>query len=127
MDVIKTIKPHAAGAKRYQQKWNEKLVAVRYRKDRVTGRQYTTVELIVDERMPLHTPDHERPPEFQRDGIAAIRVKFEEEKLRGLIKSQGAKWDKTQKLWHLPLSDVKRMHLEARIVSVNDCYPEGLG
>ncbi|MGB3623242.1 hypothetical protein FT643_00585 [Ketobacter sp. MCCC 1A13808] len=49
MDVIKTLRPGDSGTKKLTKRYGDKLVCVRYRKDQVTQRRYTTIELIVDE------------------------------------------------------------------------------
>ncbi|MDY6921765.1 MAG: hypothetical protein SV765_16320 [Pseudomonadota bacterium] len=49
MDVTKTLRPGDSGTKRLKQRYGDRLVCVRYRKDAGRQRRYTTVELIVDE------------------------------------------------------------------------------
>ena len=49
MEVVKTLAPGARGTRRYQNKYAERPVCVRYRKVPVHQQRLTTVELIVDE------------------------------------------------------------------------------
>ncbi|MDF1556268.1 MAG: hypothetical protein P1P84_24585 [Deferrisomatales bacterium] len=49
MKVGQTLTPGQRGTRRYQDRYGERLVCVRYRYDEATGRRYTTVELIEDE------------------------------------------------------------------------------
>jgi len=50
MDVVRTIKPGDKGSQRFVKKYGERLVAVRYRKK--GSHRLTTVELIVEQRLP---------------------------------------------------------------------------
>lgn len=50
MDVVKTIKPGKAGSRKFQRRYGDDLIAVRYRDDNDTQKRYTTIELVVDTR-----------------------------------------------------------------------------
>ena len=49
MEVIKTLKPGDCGTKKLHKRFGEQVVCVRYRRDLVNNRRYTTIELVVDE------------------------------------------------------------------------------
>ena len=58
MECKKRLKPGMNGTKRYQQRFGDRLLFVRYRHDQERQRRLTTVELIVDEA-PLMPPRSE--------------------------------------------------------------------
>jgi len=49
MEVVKTLRPGDSGTKKLTERFGDRLVCVRYRKDGDKKRRYTTIELIVDE------------------------------------------------------------------------------
>lgn len=124
MDVIKTLNAGAPGTRRYQRKYGDDLVCVRYRTDEAGRRRLTTVEIIV-EQIPLLTPRHRvakatrtpAPAESQR---LLVRIGFEEEQLRERIKQAGGWWLPKEKLWRLPRASVQALNLESRVVGPAD-------
>lgn len=50
MEVHKTLNPGQPGTRRFLNRYGERLVAVRYRKDLLKQKSFTTIELIVDQR-----------------------------------------------------------------------------
>jgi len=64
MDVIKTLNAGTPGTRRYQRKFGDDLVCVRYRTDEAGRRRLTTVEIIV-EQTPL-LPSHRRAAKATR-------------------------------------------------------------
>ena len=82
MDVVKTLPPGQPGTQRFQRKYGERLVLVRYRHDAVRQRRLTTVELIVDEA-PFHlrrSVDRELLP--HSNGHVYVRIAYGETDLR---------------------------------------------
>ena len=99
MKVIKTLKPNAPGAKRFQEQWGDKLIAVRYRKNIDTDSHFTTIEIIVDERKYGASCVSQGKIVINKNSIVAIRTPaWDKETRRKLIQS-GAVWHKKEKLW----------------------------
>lgn len=117
MDVVKTIRPGQHGSHRFLEGWGDRLVAVRYRKDNSQQRIYTTIEVIVDERL-ASTPtlNHRVLNITGRNRAVAIRVRYEENELRQKVKEAGAVWSPRLKLWLLRYTDTVKMGLRDRIV-----------
>ncbi len=102
--TVKRLKPGAPGTKRLVERYGHALLCVRYRTDPESGRRFTTVELVVEER--------DGPP----TGDVWVRVGYGEADLRQQIKTAGATWDHSKKLWRMPAKAAKAMKLEKRIV-----------
>lgn len=102
MDVVKTIPPGQPGTQRFQRKYRERLVLVRYRRDPARRRRLTTVELIVDEApfQPRRALDRELFPHGNR--IVHVRVAYGESELRRKVKEAGGQWDAQRKLEDAP-------------------------
>ena len=120
MDVIKTLSAGAPGTRRYQRKYGDDLVCVRYRTDKAGRRRLTTVEIIV-EQTPLSSPRHRvamasRTPAPGDGQRLLVRIGFEEEQLRERIKQAGGWWLPKEKLWRLPRATVQALKLESRVV-----------
>jgi len=49
MEVIKTLNAGSPGTKRYQQRYGDRQVCVRYRRDETGKRRLTTVEIVVED------------------------------------------------------------------------------
>ncbi|WP_045859859.1 hypothetical protein [Teredinibacter purpureus] len=108
MDVIKTMAPGTPGTIRYYEKWADKLVNVRYRRDDTNKRILTTVEIVVDTR-PMDRD--------ARKGLyLPLKIGFTELKLRRLIKEHNGQWDRSQKAWYLPHKVVRKLGLEHKVV-----------
>lgn len=116
MEVIKTLKPGQDGTKYYQNKFGERLICVRYRRDKNKKLRYTTVELIMDEGpiRPYPVPDSELYP----NKLVWIKVFYTEVDYQNRIKQIGGTWDNDRKIWKLPFHKVKALGLESRIVKV---------
>lgn len=102
--TTKRLKPGNPGTRRLLQRYGADLLCVRYRVDHVTGKRFTTVELVVDER----------------DGPAAatvwLRVGYGETELRRQIKEAGGVWDADRKLWRISGHIARALKLQKRIV-----------
>lgn len=79
-------------------------MCVRYRVDTISGRRFTTVELVVEERAAKTKSD------------AWVRVAYNETELRNRVKNAGGVWDATRKLWSVPAQAVKVLGLEKRVI-----------
>ncbi|MFP5350071.1 MAG: hypothetical protein ACLGHO_09555 [Gammaproteobacteria bacterium] len=115
MDVPTTIPSGQPGTQRFQRKYGERLVLVRYRHDAARQRRLTTVELIVDEApfQPRRPLDRELFPNGNR--IVHVRVAYGESDLRQKVKEAGAQWDAEKKLWKMRLVKAVRLGLKDRI------------
>jgi hypothetical protein len=85
----------------------DRLVCVRYRYDKEARKRYTTVELTVHEA--------EWQPSAERS--AWVRVDWGERELAIRVKRAGGRWDKSRKLWEVPLEKVRTLGLESRVVT----------
>lgn len=68
------------------------MVCVRYRKDPIRRKQFTTVEVIVAEKD--WTPNVTTPPDRQ----VSIRISFSENERRAKVKAAQGRWDKDKKV-----------------------------
>ncbi|WP_295802984.1 hypothetical protein [uncultured Microbulbifer sp.] len=100
MKVIKTMRPHERGAKRFVERYGNRLCAVRYRQSDCGTKVFTTVEVIVDERqrtpqgMSLNVVHAQR---LQQP--VALKVRYEETEIRQAIKHLGGKWSRQLQAW----------------------------
>jgi hypothetical protein len=119
MRILKTMKPGAKGTQTLAEKFEGRLVCVRYRYDAAAKRRYTTAEIIVAEGdwMP-------RQPGPDPEEAAWIRVRWDEQDLRARVKAGGGRWDAERRLWSLPAGTVRELGLESRVVPQD--RPEGL-
>lgn len=102
--AAKRLSPGTPGTKRLQERYGDKLLCVRYRIDPETGRRFTTVELVVEERS--------GPPAQ----AVWVRVGYGETALRQQIKESGGTWDSNRKLWQVSGTTAKALGLQKRIV-----------
>lgn len=98
--VLKTMRPHERGAKRFVERYGDRLCAVRYRQSECGAKVFTTVEVIVDERqrtprgISLNTAHAHR---LQQP--VALKVRWEETEIRRAIKHLGGKWSRQLQAW----------------------------
>ena len=116
MEVTKRLTPGMGGTKRHVNRFGERLLYVRYRKDPQAQKRYTTVELIVDEQ-PLVSQAKRNKKLFPHgaDNIY-VKVSYHETALRHKVKQVGATWLKEQKLWMMRRRDALKLELQDRIV-----------
>ena len=108
METIKTMQPGEAGTHQLLNRFGERLVCVRYRKDNRLNKRYTTVELIVAER-PYRSST--------TTGIRVwVNIAFDETDLRKKVKSAGARWLPEEKVWEMELWLASKLGLKSRIV-----------
>lgn len=102
--AIKRLQPGAPGTKRLLKRFGPSLLCVRYRLDPASGRRFTTVELVVEER----------PAKASADVL--VRIAYNETELRSQVKNAGGVWEPEHKLWRIATPAVKALGLEKRIV-----------
>lgn len=105
-NIVKKLHPDQKGARRLAERFGDRLVCVRYRTDPESGRRFTTVEIVVEERTPVA-----RAPSQQ-----LIRVGWKETELRDAIKASGGIWVPDRKLWRVPTVAIKRLRIQNRVV-----------
>lgn len=102
--TVKRLKPGSPGTRRLLQRYGHSLLCVRYRVDHATGKRFTTVELVVDERS--------GPPA----STVWVLIGYGETELRSQIKEVGGSWDAERKLWCVSRQAVRLLKLQKRIV-----------
>ena len=115
METRLTRRPAQAGTKKYQQRFGERLVCVRYLYDAENGRRHKTVELIV-ETVPWQP--NARDPRRRDEEMVAVRIGYAETDLRERAKRLGAIWRPAQKLWEMRWLDAKRLGIEGRVIDL---------
>ncbi len=114
MKINKTIVSGQPGAKRWERKYGNSLLCVRYRYDEETGKKFTTVELIVEEKnwdkRKMKIPHNKKVP---------LRVLYGEKEIASLVKNAGGIWKREEKVWELAYKEVVSLGLEDRIVNWN--------
>lgn len=110
--------PGQRGTKKLTQIYGDQLVCVRYRYDEERKRRYKTVELIVDEIPWVSSRQRVKPHRVAKtDDIVSLRVDYEENHVRTIVKNAGGQWNSTEKVWTLPYRKAVEFGLEKRIVS----------
>jgi len=95
MKSYKHLKPGENGTVRLVERFGNTLLCVRYRYDSIRNMRIKTAEIIVEER-----PGRGVPRLRETDNVL-VQIPFAMKALRDRLKSVGAKWDPTQKLWHV--------------------------
>ncbi len=124
--VIKKIAPGQPGSKRWQAKYGEALLCVRYRALPGTHKRLTTVEIVVDERefAPLssgapadaHASQGHEPRPPLGHTLMPVRVGWQERAVQQSVKAAGGKWDPKECVWMLRYDQIKALGLEGRVV-----------
>lgn len=109
--VTKKLTPGHPGTLRWQDKFGDDLVCVRYRLNEDGDRRYTTVEILVDERAIKR-----KPAKAQLDRMVFLRVAAKEKDLQVQVRNAGGKWNHNELLWELLSSKAKALKLADRIV-----------
>jgi len=108
-----TLRPGQNGTKKLQDKYGDRLLAVRYRYDPVRRIRIKTVE-IIEEEFPWSPP---LPAGRSPDELVFVQLGYAEVGLRNQVKAAGGIWKPERKLWRVPLSIVFALGLESRIVT----------
>lgn len=105
-NIVKKLQPDQKGARRLAERFGDRLVCVRYRTDPESGRRFTTVEIVVEERAPIS-----RAPTHQ-----LVRIGWKETELRDAVKARGGIWVPDKKLWRMPTSAIRQLRIQNRVV-----------
>ena len=111
--IVKKIQPHQNGARRLSERFGDRLVCVRYRTNPDSGRRFTTVEILVEERAPT------APAPASRPAHKLIRIGWGEGELREAVKARGGIWVRDRKLRKVPTEVIRRLKLGKRVVPEN--------
>lgn len=95
-------------------KYGEALLCVRYRRNSDGTRRYTTVERVV-ECIPVVAKGQPRTPAHVA-AIIGVRIGSQEKQLQALARARGATWDRTARVWRMPLPAAKEAGLADLIV-----------
>jgi hypothetical protein len=104
--IAKKLNPDQKGALRLAERFGNRLVCVRYRTDAESGRRFTTVEIIVEERAPI----------VPEPATVLVRVNWNETELRHAIKAQGGVWLQDRKLWRVPREAIRKLKIHDRVL-----------
>jgi len=99
------------GTKKLVQEYGDKLICVRYRYDYERKRKLKTIELIIDEGALVSNSS-----KIPMNKIMQLKVKYGEINMGKLIRAAGGRWNRKEKVWELPYSEVLALGLENRIV-----------
>ena len=105
------ILPGQYGTIKYQKKYGDKLVCVRYKYDIIKKEKIKTIELIVSRD--YWNPEAEK---ISPNKIVGLRIRYGEIDLARRVKSLGGKWNPRKKVWEIPYRYSKILRLEDRIV-----------
>lgn len=115
MKVIKKLNAGVPGTKFYLKQYGKNLLCIRHRLNEETDELLTTVEIVVQRRLPkgkyhVHSNrDHGAPVD--------VKIDFNERELRQLAKDAGARWNNENKTWRLPYSEAIKLGLVNRILA----------
>jgi hypothetical protein len=112
--TTKTVLPGRYGTKRLQDKYGDKLLAVRYKLDMKRGKKIKTAEIIVDEWGLVEKSYSEKRAPMNK--IVHLYVDFGEKGLGLLIRNAGGRWNKDKRYWELAYGKVLQLGLEGRIL-----------
>ena len=115
--VKKKLQPGNNGTKRHQLRYGDDLVCVRYREDAENNVQYTTVEIIVDQRPLRKAPATAWQP--GDDDLVGVSMDFQEGYLRRLGIEYGAQWNAKRQVWEMPYGTAVQLNLRKWVVPGN--------
>jgi hypothetical protein len=108
--VVKKLAAGARGAQRWQRRYGDQLVCVRYRDSQTTGERLVTVEIVVD-RWATDPPG---------DAMVWVRIDRDEADVRARAKAGGAQFDWHKRLWIMQAHAARQMGLARRIVRASE-------
>ncbi|RLT96368.1 hypothetical protein [Ketobacter sp.] len=114
MEVIKTLRPGDSGTKKLTERYGDRLICVRYRKDEAKKRRYTTIELIVDEGPIDHNKLYRLSPEERCLSVGVFIAKGDLEARKQVLDAGGV-YDHLADLWRLPLGKVVKLGMVERL------------
>lgn len=103
--VTKTLAPGQPGTLGWSHRHGSALVCVRYRESNDGSRRYTTVELVVDERIA-------RKPTAPR--IVGVTIAFDDLHTRQTIMAAGGIWNHERKMWLISETKARELRLPYR-------------
>ncbi len=109
--VTAKMMPGQNGTKRFVRKYGNRLVCVRYRKDKAAGKRLTTIELIVDEARFFPQSS------IAEDDYLLVQIGYDETALRHQVKASGGKWQPEEKAWRIHRNAVEQLGLQPRILN----------
>ncbi|MDO9093550.1 MAG: hypothetical protein Q7U99_13050 [Rubrivivax sp.] len=92
MRVVKKLGPSSRGAIRLREQFGETLICVRHRVDAKAKVRFTTVELLVN-RAAI---------KIRSEQLVEVRIDWDEQSLREIVKQAGARWDSKARAWRMP-------------------------
>src|SRR5258706_1208882 len=113
MEIRLTRRPGMSGAKKLLARYGDRLVCVRYRYDRATGRRVKTAELIVED---VAWAGRARKPRRNDSDLVSVRIAWKETDLRASVRRAGGIWRPRQRLWELSWDAVRTLGLHDRVV-----------
>ncbi len=118
MEVKVTLKPGQNGIKRLVEHYDDQLVCVRYRYDRLKRKRYKTIELIIDEQAWIkgYRISPHVVPRHEPIGPVLVKINYHEVKLRNAAKEVGGQWCPKEKAWKLPYDTAIALGLDQRIL-----------
>ena len=118
--LMETWLPGQPGATPWVRQHGDRLVAVRVRIDPRSGQRYTTVELLAehpDEPLVAAMQRPEPPVSGQgADDMVSLKVGLAERQWHRRLKSVGATYDESTRVWRLRRSQAVELGLEGRIL-----------
>ena len=92
MRVVKKLAPTNRGAIRLSEQFGKSLICVRHRVDAKAKIRFTTVELLVGKA----------PIKARSERLVEVKIDWNEQSLREIVKQAGAKWDGKGRVWRMP-------------------------
>jgi len=105
--VTKKLQPPQSGSQRWERRFGNALVCVRYRDDARAGLRYTTVELIVETRR----------VDRQSHTLVLVPISAFNESKRQRAIALGAKWKRRDKAWLMTLDTAQRLDLIYHVIT----------
>ena len=109
--IKKIVQSGQPGTKKYIRIYGADLICVRYKYNYKKRERYKTIELIVDKKP--WNPQKNDPFSCQK---TFIRIRYGEDELGKKVRSSGGIWNRSKRLWMVPLQTVLDLNLEDRIV-----------
>ena len=111
MTTNKIIYAGQPGTQKWIKRFGPDLVAVRYKYDNTTNKKTVTVELVAE------VQDWQKnKSRIPKNKIVKLKIDYDEIEFRQKIKTFGAVWNKTEKVWELKFDIVQTLGLTERIV-----------
>ena len=92
MRVVKKLDPTSRGAIKLAEQFGKSLICVRHRVDAKAKVRFTTVELLVSNAS----------IKVRSERLVEVKIDWDEQSLREIVKQAGAKWDGKARVWRMP-------------------------